>query len=66
MSRANVTDIDTKINQVCGFADNRIKELQLAYPLLGTIQDAPWISSIKRAKSMEVNPKTVLFSGTAP
>ena len=66
MSRANVTDIDTKMSQVCGFADNRIKELQIAYPLLGTIQDIPWISGIKRAKSMEVNPRTVLFSGTAP
>ncbi len=66
MNRANVTDIDTRTNPFCDLTDNRLKELQTAYPVLGAIQDTPWIYSIKRAKSMEVNSRTVLFSGAAP
>ncbi|TNF35352.1 MAG: Crp/Fnr family transcriptional regulator [Gammaproteobacteria bacterium] len=66
MSRANVTDLEPKLNRCCGITDNRINELQSAYPILGTITDATWLNSVKRAKSMEVNPRTVLFSGSTP
>jgi CRP/FNR family transcriptional regulator len=52
--------------QHVGALDNRIKDLQLAYPLLATIDNAEWLHTIARAKNLQVGPKTVLFSGSAP
>lgn len=42
------------------------KDLISSYPILGKINNPEWIKTIQKAKSMEVNPNTVLFSGAAP
>jgi len=46
--------------------DDRQKELLSSYPILGKIENPEWLKTIKRAKSMDAPPNTIMFSGSTP
>jgi CRP/FNR family transcriptional regulator len=45
---------------------DRRHQLSHVYPVLATIDDPQWLNVINNARSIRVDPNTVLFSGTAP
>ncbi len=45
--------------------EDRLQEINDAYPVLSNISDPLWKDTIHQAKSMFIEPETVLFSGSA-
>lgn len=66
MQNSNVTGIDSRISNSFEISDDRINELKASYPELGGIEDPSWINTINKARKLDFNPDTVLFSGNAP
>ena len=66
MQTLDGTKPKSAINQHFDVSDNRFIDLQSSYPILAKINAPEWIQTINRAKNMEVPPKTILFSGSAP
>ena len=66
MQTLDGTKSKSVINQHFDVSDNRFEDLQSSYPILAKINSPEWIQTIHRAKNIEVTPKTILFSGSAP
>ena len=66
MQSLDISEAKNTNHQNSGEQGCRLKELQSAYPLLADFNDARWVNTINRAKNLEVGPKTILFSGSAP
>lgn len=44
---------------------SRYQQLNIAYPVLSEIKEKSWFDAIDQAKTMQVEPNTTLFSGSA-
>ena len=66
MQTLDGTKSKSAINQHFDVTDNRFEDLEASYPILAKINAPDWIQTINRAKNMDVTPKTILFSGSAP
>ncbi|MCW9015228.1 MAG: Crp/Fnr family transcriptional regulator [Gammaproteobacteria bacterium] len=66
MHNSNIAGIKSSEVESIDIQDDRKRELEASYPMLGSINDPEWISTINKARNLDFNPHTVMFSGSAP
>jgi CRP/FNR family transcriptional regulator, anaerobic regulatory protein len=66
MQTLEITKPDTCSSSSFDLSDGRQKDLLSSYPVLGKIENPEWVKTIKRARSMDAPPNTIMFSGSSP